>query len=170
MQRYERQLVYDIKYAISAIIVLTIFALTLVAAVFYASTKFSRSRLSRLLNQTSTGRIVTNLLYPDVCDSEASTTDWLTQAGQTRLAYPFVNTTATHDGNTTKETEGSHTSTPAVEESVAITGGSGDNDATPNHEVQPSDDEFDEAIESPSHNEISPLQKDTKKNPSDKID
>ncbi|KAL8785774.1 MAG: hypothetical protein Q9213_003152 [Squamulea squamosa] len=53
-------------------------------------TTFSPKKFSTLLNQTSTGRVVTNLLYPELGVQTANTKDWVQVAGGVELEYPFT--------------------------------------------------------------------------------
>lgn len=39
------------------------------------------SRLRRLLNRVSTGRAITNVIYPDLCEPDAPTKEWVSKAG-----------------------------------------------------------------------------------------
>ena len=86
---FSRTLKYDLRYGIPAIIVLFIVLCVLVGLIVCIFTRFSMNALSQLVNQTSTGRIVTNLLHPDTCDPQAPTSTWLKAAGSLKLLYPF---------------------------------------------------------------------------------
>ncbi|KAI4164113.1 MAG: hypothetical protein LQ342_002350 [Letrouitia transgressa] len=86
----ERRLQYDLRYAIPAIAELLIVTLVMIALIVCFLSGFSFEKMSQLLNQTSTGRIVTNLLYPDICEPGAKTKDWAHAAGEIKLRYPFT--------------------------------------------------------------------------------
>ena len=87
---YERRLQYKIVYAIPAFIVLVIIVLVSLALLCSLLTRFSRKKFSTLLNQTSTGRVVTNLVYPGLGVQTANTKDWAHAAGHVELEYPFT--------------------------------------------------------------------------------
>ncbi|KAL9034707.1 MAG: hypothetical protein Q9214_006923 [Letrouitia sp. 1 TL-2023] len=88
--QYERRLQYDLRYAIPAIVELLIVTLVVITLIVCLFSVFSLEKMSQLLNQTSTGRIVTNLLYPDVCKPGEKTKDWAPAAGKIKLRYPFT--------------------------------------------------------------------------------
>lgn len=88
---YRRQVQYRWVYAIPAfIIVAFVGAMVLLALVMWISRRFHFTMLKQLLNQTSTGRTVTNILYPELCDSQASTSEWVDKAGASHLAFAVV--------------------------------------------------------------------------------
>jgi hypothetical protein len=88
--RYMRQLQYNMLYAIPALLILLItVAVVVVALPIYLLSHFSMTKFSRLLNQTSTGRVATNLLYPDLCAPDAPTSAWIPRAGVANLELPF---------------------------------------------------------------------------------
>ncbi|KAL8724482.1 MAG: hypothetical protein Q9166_007926 [cf. Caloplaca sp. 2 TL-2023] len=87
---YERRLQYKIVYAIPAFIVLALVLLVSLALLYSLLTCFSPKKLSTLLNQTSTGRVVTNLVYPELGAKALNTKDWAHAAGGVELEYPFT--------------------------------------------------------------------------------
>ncbi|KAL9609218.1 MAG: hypothetical protein Q9167_005995 [Letrouitia subvulpina] len=88
--QYKKQLQYDWRYAIPAIAELLIVLSVAIALVSCLVSRFSLKEMSQLLNQTSTARIVTNLLYPNICESGAKTKDWTRAVGDIKLQYPFT--------------------------------------------------------------------------------
>ena len=87
---YKRKLHYKIVYAIPAFVVIVIILLVSLALLSSLLTRFSRKKFSTLLNQTSTGRVVTNLVYPGLGVQTANTKDWAHTAGYVELEYPFT--------------------------------------------------------------------------------
>ena len=87
---YERKLQYKIVYAIPAFIVLVILLLVSLAFLFSLLSHFSAKKFSTLLDQTSLGRVVTNLVYPELGVQTANTKDWAHAAGAVELEYPFT--------------------------------------------------------------------------------
>ncbi|KAL8721861.1 MAG: hypothetical protein Q9225_001538 [Loekoesia sp. 1 TL-2023] len=88
---YTRQIQYNWLYAIPAAVIIaaTILALVFVVVMWIIS-RFSISYMRQLLNQTSTGRIVTNVLYPEISQPTAPTSEWIDEAGIQRLAFTKV--------------------------------------------------------------------------------
>ncbi|KAL8727319.1 MAG: hypothetical protein Q9181_005751 [Wetmoreana brouardii] len=88
---YTRQIQYNWLYAIPAAVTVaaTVLALLFVLVMTIIS-RFSISYMRQLLNQTSTGRIVTNILYPELSHPTAPTSKWIDEAGFQRLAFPMV--------------------------------------------------------------------------------
>lgn len=89
--KFTRQLQYNFLYAIPAAIVV---ACTVVAVLFvfimWIMSRFSVALMRQLLNQTSTGRLCTNLLYPGLCEPTAPTSKWINNAGSTKLAFSMM--------------------------------------------------------------------------------
>ena len=85
---FTRQIQFDWRYRVPAILILAaaVFALLFVLLMWIIS-RVSISYLRQLLNQTSTGRLVTNILYPKLTESTASTKKWTEKAGSKRLAF-----------------------------------------------------------------------------------
>lgn len=91
VRRYKPQLRCKLPYAIPAFLSLLLVAILISAAlIMWISRRFSLSVLRQLLNQTSTGRAVTNVLYSDLCDPDAPTSEWVEKAGKSRLAFSTV--------------------------------------------------------------------------------
>jgi hypothetical protein len=89
--KFTRQLQYNFLYAIPAAIIV---ACTVVAVLFvfimWVMSRFSIALMRHLLNQTSTGRLCTNLLYPGLCEPTAPTSEWIDNAGSTKLAFSMT--------------------------------------------------------------------------------
>lgn len=88
---YTRQIQYNWLYAIPAAVIVaaTVLALLFILVMTIIS-RFSISYMRQLLNQTSTGRIVTNILYPELSHPTAPTSKWIDEAGSQRLAFAEV--------------------------------------------------------------------------------
>ncbi|KAI4211135.1 MAG: hypothetical protein LQ351_006034 [Letrouitia transgressa] len=101
----ERRLQYDLRYAIPAIAELLIVALVIIGLIVCLFSNFSLKKMSQLLNETSTGRTVTNLLYADVCEPGAKTKDWAHAAGKIKLRYPLTKHANIEEKNRPHENE-----------------------------------------------------------------
>ena len=86
---YSKKLHYDYRYGIPAALVLLIALLVAIALLLCLLFRVSYRESVQLLNQTSTGRAVLNLLDPNSGVVNASTKDWVVAAGGTKLQYPF---------------------------------------------------------------------------------
>lgn len=83
---YGRRLNYNLVFAIPAIIVLSLWLFILCAAlIFMAIRRFTFRHLTQLTNQTSVGRAVTDILYPELCEPGAKTSTWARTAGVVNL-------------------------------------------------------------------------------------
>ena len=88
---FRRQLQYNLLYAIPALIILVFLIAVIILALFmWVTRRFKLAVLKQLLNQTATGRTVTNILYPELCDPQAPTSEWLDKAGGSHLAFAVV--------------------------------------------------------------------------------
>jgi len=88
---YERVIRYDLRYAIPAIITLFVFAVVGLWA--FGILLFSPSvlrTLQRQYNQISTGRLVTNLMYPGRSDPNQSSSEWAAGDGALLLKFGRV--------------------------------------------------------------------------------
>ncbi|KAL8713256.1 MAG: hypothetical protein Q9225_006816 [Loekoesia sp. 1 TL-2023] len=86
---YRKQLRYNYLYGIPAALILFItFGITVVLLACLVS-RFKYRDFVQLLNQTSTGRVVTNLISPELSQPDAKTKIWVRTAGGTKLRYPF---------------------------------------------------------------------------------
>lgn len=100
--KYRKAIVYNFYYAIPAFIVLLMWAVIIAAALFmWVFSHFNMQTMRQVLNQTSTGRLVTNLRHPEVCGPAAKTTEWQRSAGLVRIQFdniaPRSNTMPLHD-------------------------------------------------------------------------
>ena len=89
---YNKRLHYDFRYGVPAALVFFIIAavtLVLIACLLF---RFKYKDFIQLLNQTSTCRVVTNMLDPCSGVCEVKTKNWVAVAGATRLKYPFYTT------------------------------------------------------------------------------
>ncbi|KAI4162433.1 MAG: hypothetical protein LQ342_003999 [Letrouitia transgressa] len=85
---FTRQVQYNWLYGIPAAIIIaaTVFAALLVFLMWIIS-RFSISYLRELLNQTSTGRLVTNVLHPRLSKAKAPTSQWVDDVGLKMLVF-----------------------------------------------------------------------------------
>lgn len=89
--QYTKKIKYNLLYGIPAILILLAVVVIATAAFFmWMSARFSLVMMRQLLNQTATGRVATNLLYPTLCDPAAGTKQWVAEAGQTKLSFAVV--------------------------------------------------------------------------------
>jgi hypothetical protein len=87
VRKFELKVQYNLFYAVPAFIVLLLSAIMFLAAVaMWIARRFSVAGLRQLLNQTSTGRTMTSILYPELCDPRAPTKEWIEKAGTVQLA------------------------------------------------------------------------------------
>jgi hypothetical protein len=88
---YKRILRYDLRYAIPAFIILAALLLALLwAGWILASTRSIVRTLKNVYNQTSTGRLATNLLHPGQQDPTQSTRAWVGGDGKTLLSFGYI--------------------------------------------------------------------------------
>jgi hypothetical protein len=86
LQVFVKHIEYNLIYAIPAFLSLVLAALTVVAAfLMFLTRRFSFQKLKQLLNQSSTGRAVLNVIQPELCDPRAPTKEWVEKAGSTSL-------------------------------------------------------------------------------------
>lgn len=83
---YDKTIRYHLPFAVPAIITLVLSGVITVAAmVLCVSGRARPSMVRKYLNHTSLGRSMTLLLYPDQCEAEASTTQWVKSVGTKRI-------------------------------------------------------------------------------------
>lgn len=91
VQTWEKKIVYDIRYAIPAIILLTLWLpILLVALILWCTSRASIAALKQLINQLSAGRLSTNLLLRTDSPSlpaDASSKEWSEKAGSTVIGF-----------------------------------------------------------------------------------
>ncbi|RMZ83380.1 hypothetical protein DV737_g1707, partial [Chaetothyriales sp. CBS 132003] len=85
---YKRAIHYDIRYAIPSFIVLAIFLLALLWAVaILVTSHLIIWTMKNMYNQTSTGRLATNLLRPGQSDPKQATSKWMSRDGTLLLSF-----------------------------------------------------------------------------------
>ncbi|RPA82505.1 hypothetical protein BJ508DRAFT_414119 [Ascobolus immersus RN42] len=87
---WERQILYDIRFAIPAFIFLLVFLVFITSLLYLVVTKkTSIENVRQLVNMTGTGRVITNLQSPGVVAPNAKTREWVTGAGQEVVRVPY---------------------------------------------------------------------------------
>lgn len=95
--QYTKKIKYNMLYGIPAVIILAVVAIVVSAALLmWLLSRFSLAMMRQLLNQTATGRVATNLLYPSLCDPAAETKQWVAEAGQAKLSFALVEQSTAH--------------------------------------------------------------------------
>ncbi|KIW68178.1 hypothetical protein PV04_04139 [Phialophora macrospora] len=90
---YRRIIRYDIRYAIPAFVVLALLLVALVwAAAILCSSRTILRTLRNMYNQTSTGRLAVNLLYPGQGDPREPSHQWVKRGGAVALSFGQINT------------------------------------------------------------------------------
>jgi hypothetical protein len=90
---YRRIIRYDIRYAIPAFVVLALLLVALVwAAAILCSSRTILHTLRNMYNQTSTGRLAVNLLYPGQGDAREPSRQWVKRDGALALSFGQINT------------------------------------------------------------------------------
>jgi len=90
VQAYERQIRYNFRYAIPAIMFLTLWLFAIIfllCLVFLKKSKFADVR--QLVNHTATGRAVTTTAFPDMCEGHVSTKEWVRTAGKETIVVKY---------------------------------------------------------------------------------
>ncbi|KIW17682.1 hypothetical protein PV08_04877 [Exophiala spinifera] len=88
---YRRALRYDIRYAIPALMVLSLLLPALIwALAILVSTRHLLQTLKNLYNQTSTGRLATGILVPTPDKKEQSSRDWVKGDGSLLLSFGHI--------------------------------------------------------------------------------
>ncbi|PWW72588.1 hypothetical protein C7212DRAFT_286009 [Tuber magnatum] len=86
VETYSKKITYNLLFAIPALMILAIWVASLfIALLMWIASRVSLVVVRELINQTSTGRSVTNLLYPEVCEHSAPTKVWVTSAGRKKI-------------------------------------------------------------------------------------
>ena len=86
---YARRLHYNWRYGVPAALVLLVVIIVAVVLLACLIFRFKWKDFTQLLNQTSTGRVVTNFLDPYSGVRDSKTEGWLAVAGGQKLQYPF---------------------------------------------------------------------------------
>lgn len=85
---YRRVIHYDIRYAIPSFILLAILLLALIwSLAILLTSRLIIWTMKHMYNQTSTGRLATNLLRPDGSDPKESTRKWTSGDGKLLLSF-----------------------------------------------------------------------------------
>jgi hypothetical protein len=88
---YKRVLTYDIRYAIPGLVVLAIllFAFVWASGILLLSRSIFRT-MQNMYNQTSTGRLATNLLLPGRSDPKQPSHEWVRGNGGSQLSFGHI--------------------------------------------------------------------------------
>jgi hypothetical protein len=87
----ERRVVYDIRYAVPAFLMLVLWVIRLVAAfILFLLSRVSIPALAQLTNQLASGRMVTQFYHADQCRSDAPTGEWAAKAGALMFIFQRV--------------------------------------------------------------------------------
>lgn len=85
---YRRVIKYDVRYAIPGFIVLALLLISLLwSGGILATSRSTLAQLRNVYNQTSTGRLATNLLIPDHGDPKQPSREWVTGDGSRLLSF-----------------------------------------------------------------------------------
>ncbi|KAH7166582.1 hypothetical protein EDB81DRAFT_919091 [Dactylonectria macrodidyma] len=88
VQPWKRHIVYDLRYAIPAIILLALWLSVLLGStLLILLSRISFSALTQLTNQLAPGRIAVNFLNSEACRSDAPTKEWATRAGSLIIGF-----------------------------------------------------------------------------------
>jgi hypothetical protein len=133
---YKRVIKYDLRYAIPGFLVLALFLITLLwSAGILATSHSTVTHLRNVYNQTSAGRLATNLLLPDNGDPGQSSSEWVSGDGRLMLNFGQLTEPRTGQfcavvggeglGDGKPASDGKSTPTPTGEERVPIVEESG---------------------------------------------
>ncbi|KAJ3455213.1 hypothetical protein MRS44_013813 [Fusarium solani] len=87
-QLWKRHVVYDLRYAIPAIVLLALWlSILLGSTLLILLSRVSFSALTQLANQLAPGRIAVNFLNSEACRSDAPTKEWGTRAGSLIIGF-----------------------------------------------------------------------------------
>ncbi|KAF8471243.1 hypothetical protein BDZ91DRAFT_781036 [Kalaharituber pfeilii] len=85
---WRRKIQYKMVFAIPAFMMLGIWSIVMMLAfTLWLGGWSSIPVLRELLNQTSTGRVVTNLAYPELCPANATSKEWVRRAGMKKMGF-----------------------------------------------------------------------------------
>ncbi|KAG0637144.1 hypothetical protein HOY80DRAFT_1138570 [Tuber brumale] len=85
---YGKKITYDLAFAIPALTILVMWvAMLFLALLMLFTSRVSLAAVRELINHTSTGRSVTNFLYPEICAQSASTKIWVRGAGKKKIGF-----------------------------------------------------------------------------------
>jgi hypothetical protein len=99
---YKRRVVYDLHYAIPAIVLLSLWLCVLSGALLLTFvSRASLSALTQLANQLAPGRMATNFLNSELSRSDARTMEWATRAGSLIIGFERGKNGQGHDNDVT---------------------------------------------------------------------
>lgn len=85
---YVKGVQYNFLFAIPASVVIVLWVIVMVLATsLWIMSRFSIAHMRQALNQTSVGRVATNILHQDLCDPAEPTVNWIQKAGSTTLDF-----------------------------------------------------------------------------------
>ena len=88
---YKRVIRYDIRYAIPGFVVLTVLLVALVGAIWVLISSGSiLGTMQNVYNQTSAGRLATNLLLPGRSDPKQPSRKWMRGDGALKLSFGHI--------------------------------------------------------------------------------
>ncbi|CAZ80243.1 unnamed protein product [Tuber melanosporum] len=88
VETYSKKITYDLLFAIPAFMILAMWVASLfIALLMWIASRVSLAVVRELINQTSTGRSITNLLYPEACAHSAPTRVWVKNAGRKKMGF-----------------------------------------------------------------------------------
>ncbi|KAG0637147.1 hypothetical protein HOY80DRAFT_1085620, partial [Tuber brumale] len=86
VETYGKKITYNLVFAIPALTILVMWVTSLfIALLMLVASRVSIAVVRELINHTSTGRLVTNLLYPKTCDQSAPTKVWIRDTGKNKI-------------------------------------------------------------------------------------
>ncbi|KAG0634523.1 hypothetical protein HOY80DRAFT_1098254 [Tuber brumale] len=86
VEMYSKRIRYDLRFGIPAFAILVMWVASLsIALLMLVASPVSLRVVRELINHTSTGRSVTNFLYPETCAQGPSTKIWLRDAGRKKI-------------------------------------------------------------------------------------
>ncbi|KAG0637158.1 hypothetical protein HOY80DRAFT_1085675, partial [Tuber brumale] len=99
VETYGKRITYNFLFGIPALVILVVW----VASIFIASLMLVASRVPiavvrELINHTSTGRSVTNFLYPETCEQSTPTKVWVRDAGRKKIGFVSLRRENGNDG------------------------------------------------------------------------
>ncbi|KAG0639774.1 hypothetical protein HOY80DRAFT_1136510 [Tuber brumale] len=88
VETYSKKITYNLLFAIPAFVILVMWVASLfIALLMWIASRVSLAVVRELINQTSTGRSITNLLYPEACAHSAPTNVWVKNAGRKEMGF-----------------------------------------------------------------------------------
>ncbi|KAL7273325.1 hypothetical protein RUND412_003829 [Rhizina undulata] len=88
---YARKITYNILYAIPALMILgLLFVLCSIGLFLWITSRLTMPLITQLINQTSTGRTVTNILYLELCPADAAKKTWVKSVGRKTMGFTVI--------------------------------------------------------------------------------